>query len=40
MPERIALAWSGGKDSSITLTRLKVDPHWESAVLLTTITEE
>jgi uncharacterized protein (TIGR00290 family) len=39
-PERVALAWSGGKDSSMTLTRLRADLHCEVAVLLTTVTED
>ncbi len=40
MPERVALAWSGGKDSSMSLTRLRADLHCEVAVLLTTVTED
>ena len=40
MSERVALSWSGGKDSSMTLARLRGDPRWEVAVLLTTVTEE
>ncbi len=40
MPERVAVAWSGGKDSSLTLWRLREDTHWEVAALLTTVTED
>lgn len=40
MAERVALSWSGGKDSGMTLARLRADPHYEVAVLLTTVTED
>jgi uncharacterized protein (TIGR00290 family) len=39
LSERVALSWSGGKDSAVTLARLRGDPRWEVAVLLTTVTE-
>lgn len=37
MPERVALAWSSGKDSAWTLHRLQQDPQYEVVVLLTTL---
>lgn len=40
MPERVAVAWSGGKDSSLTLRSLREDTRWEVAALLTTVTED
>lgn len=40
MAERVALSWSGGKDSGMTLARLHTDTHYEVAVLLTTVTED
>ena len=40
MSELVALSWSGGKDSAMTLARLRSDPRWEVAVLLTTVTED
>ena len=39
-PLPIALAWSGGKDSSLTLAALRSDPTVEVVALLTTITGE
>jgi uncharacterized protein (TIGR00290 family) len=37
---RVALAWSGGKDSSLALASLRSDPTVEVVALLTTITGE
>lgn len=37
MPERVALAWSSGKDSAWTLHRLQQAPQYEVVVLLTTL---
>jgi uncharacterized protein (TIGR00290 family) len=37
---RVALAWSGGKDSSLTLGSLQADPQVEVVALLTTVTRE
>ena len=34
----ILLAWSGGKDSTLALERLRADPRWRVAGLLTTVT--
>lgn len=39
MTEPVLLAWSGGKDSSLTLDRLQRDPQYQVAALLTTVTE-
>lgn len=36
----ILLAWSGGKDSALTLASLRDSPKWRVAALLTTVTEE
>lgn len=36
----IALAWSGGKDSSLALARLQADPDVEVVALITTITAD
>ncbi|MGH8164517.1 MAG: ATP-binding protein, partial [Rhodanobacteraceae bacterium] len=36
----ILLAWSGGKDCLLALQRLRADPHWRVAGLLTTITKQ
>ena len=36
----VALAWSGGKDSSLALAALRADPRVEVAALLTTITAD
>jgi diphthamide synthase (EF-2-diphthine--ammonia ligase) len=33
----ILLAWSGGKDCLMALQRLRIDPTWEVAALLTTV---
>ncbi len=40
MPERVAVAWSGGKDSALTLKKLREGTPWEVAALLTTVTED
>jgi uncharacterized protein (TIGR00290 family) len=37
---RVALAWSGGKDSSLALAALRADPTVEVVALVTTITRE
>lgn len=37
---RVALAWSGGKDSSLALATLRADPNVEVVALLTTMTRE
>jgi uncharacterized protein (TIGR00290 family) len=37
-PRSVALAWSGGKDSSLALAALRADPTVEVVSLLTTIT--
>ena len=37
-PRSVALAWSGGKDSSLTLAALRADPTVEVVSLLTTVT--
>jgi uncharacterized protein (TIGR00290 family) len=37
-PTPIVLAWSGGKDSTLALERLRADPNWRVAALLTTVT--
>lgn len=34
----VALAWSGGKDSSLALAALRADPRFEVVALLTTVT--
>jgi uncharacterized protein (TIGR00290 family) len=34
----VALAWSGGKDSSLALAALRADPNYEVAALVTTVT--
>lgn len=36
----ILIAWSGGKDCLLALQRLRVDPAWHIAGLLTTITRQ
>jgi len=38
MSTPILLAWSGGKDSTLALERLRADPRWHVAGLLTTVT--
>ena len=38
MSTPILLAWSGGKDSTLALERLRADPRWQVAGLLTTVT--
>ena len=40
VPQPILLAWSGGKDAAWTLQRLRSDPRWHVAALLTTIDPE
>jgi uncharacterized protein (TIGR00290 family) len=40
MSTPILLAWSGGKDSSLALERLRGDPRWTLAALLTTVTAD
>ncbi|MCW5829662.1 MAG: adenine nucleotide alpha hydrolase [Deltaproteobacteria bacterium] len=37
-PEKIAVAWSSGKDSAMTLYRLRRNPAYEVTVLFTTVT--
>ena len=37
-PRSVALAWSGGKDSSLALAALRADPTIEVVALLTTVT--
>jgi uncharacterized protein (TIGR00290 family) len=37
-PRSVALAWSGGKDSSLALAALRADPSVEVVSLLTTVT--
>ena len=39
-PRPVALAWSGGKDSSLTLAALQADPDVEVVALLTTVTRD
>jgi uncharacterized protein (TIGR00290 family) len=36
----VALAWSGGKDSSLALAALQADPTMEVVALLTTVTQD
>lgn len=38
-PERVALSWSGGKDSALALQALRDDPRREVVALLTTIAD-
>ena len=38
--ERIALSWSGGKDSAMAAYQLLASQKYEIAALLTTVTEE
>lgn len=40
MRERVALAWSGGKDSSLALQALRANPAVEVAALITTMTSD
>lgn len=40
MPTPILVAWSGGKDCLLALQRLRADPAWNVAGLLTTITRQ
>ncbi|HEX5963146.1 MAG TPA: hypothetical protein VFY42_05445 [Gemmatimonadales bacterium] len=39
-PRRVALAWSGGKDSSLALAAMRSDPGVEVAALVTTMTSD
>jgi uncharacterized protein (TIGR00290 family) len=39
MATPILLAWSGGKDSALALERLRAEPRWRVAGLVTTVTE-
>jgi uncharacterized protein (TIGR00290 family) len=39
MTRRLALAWSGGKDSSLALAALQADPTVEIVALVTTVTQ-
>lgn len=39
-PEKVLLAWSGGKDSMLALHALQADPGYEVAGLLTTIADD
>src|SRR5918994_2323460 len=39
-PRRLALAWSGGKDSSLALAALRADPTVEVVALVTTMTRD
>lgn len=36
----VAICWSGGKDSVLTLSALRADPAWEPVALLTTFTRD
>ena len=38
--QRVALAWSGGKDSILALEALRADPRFEVVALVTTVTRE
>lgn len=38
MPTPVVLGWSGGKDSTLALARLRADPQWEVAGVITTVT--
>src|SRR5687767_13798975 len=38
MARAVALAWSGGKDSSLALAALRADPNVEVVALVTTVT--
>ncbi len=40
MQTPILIAWSGGKDCLMTLQRLRADPRWRVAGLLTTVTRQ
>jgi len=40
MSQSVALAWSGGKDSSLALAALQADPNIQVVALVTTITQE
>lgn len=39
MATPVVMAWSGGKDSAMALWKLRNDPHYEVAALLTTLSE-
>jgi uncharacterized protein (TIGR00290 family) len=38
MSTPLVMAWSGGKDSTLALERLRDDPRWRVSALLTTVT--
>lgn len=38
-PQQVLLAWSGGKDSMLTLHELHADPRYEVVALLTTVAQ-
>jgi uncharacterized protein (TIGR00290 family) len=40
MPEKVILSWSGGKDSTLALYKIKRDPAYRVVSLLTTINEQ
>ena len=40
MHRPILLAWSGGKDCLMALQRLRADPRWKVAALVTTVTRQ
>jgi uncharacterized protein (TIGR00290 family) len=40
MQTPILIAWSGGKDCLMALQRLRADPRWNVAALLTTVTRQ
>ncbi|TLY53393.1 MAG: ATP-binding protein, partial [Gammaproteobacteria bacterium] len=35
----VLVAWSGGKDAACALERLRVDPAWRVAGIVTTVTQ-
>lgn len=39
-PQKVLLAWSGGKDSTLALHALQTDPRYEVVALLTTVAQE
>lgn len=40
MPQKVLVAWSGGKDSALALHEILQSPHYEVASLLTTLTAD